>query len=36
MSWKDPNIHLEYNKALAVQRLESIEKRLIKNCDKAK
>ena len=36
MLWKDPNIHLKNNKVLAAQRLESLEKRLIKNPDKAK
>ena len=36
MLWKDPNMHLKNNKELAVQWLESIEKRLIKNPDKAK
>ena len=36
MLWKDPNIHSKNNKVLAVQRLESLEKRLIKNLDKAK
>ena len=36
MLWKDPNIHLKSNKVLAVQRLESLEKRLIKNPDKAR
>ena len=33
MLWKDPNIHLKNNKVLAVQSLESLEKRLIKNPD---
>ena len=36
MLWKDPNIHLKNNKVLAVQRLESLERRLIKNPDKAR
>ena len=36
MLWKDPNIHLKNNKVLAVQRLESLEKRSIKNPDKAR
>ena len=36
MLWKDLNIHLKSNKVLAVQRLESLEKRLIKNPDKAR
>ena len=36
MLWKDPNIHLKNNKALAVQRLEILERRLIKNPDKAR
>ena len=36
MLLKDPNIHLKKNKVLAVQRLESLEKRLIKNPDKAR
>ena len=36
MLWKDPYIHLENNKVLAVQRLRSLEKKLIKNPDKAK
>ena len=36
MLWKDPNIHLKNNKVLAVQRLESLEKRLINNPNTAK
>ena len=36
MLWKDANIHPKNNKVLAVLRLESLEKRLIKNPDKAK
>ena len=36
MLWKDPNIHLKNNKVLTTQRLESLEKRLIKNPDKAR
>ena len=35
MLWKDSNVHLK-NQVLAVQRLESLEKRLIKNPDKAR
>ena len=35
MLWKDSNVYLK-NKVLAVQRLESLEKRLIKNPDKAR
>ena len=30
MFWKYPNMHLKISKVLAVQRLESLEKRLIK------
>ena len=30
ISWKNPNMHLKNNKASAVQRLESLEKRSIK------
>ena len=36
MLWKEPNIHLKNNKVLAVQKLESLERRLIKNTDKAR
>ena len=36
MWWNDPNIHLKNNKALTLQRSESLEKRLIKNPNKAK
>ena len=36
MLWKDPNIHLKTNEVLAVQRLESLGKRLIKNRDQAR
>ena len=36
MLWKDSNIHLKNNKELAVQRLESLEKRLLINPDKVK
>ena len=36
MLWKDSTRHLQNNKELAVQSLESLEKRLIKNPDKAK
>ena len=30
MLWKDSSIHLKNNKEVAVQRLDSLEKRLIK------
>ena len=36
MLWKDSNIHLRNCKVLAVQRLESLEKILIKNPNKVK
>lgn len=36
MLWKIPDILLRNNKVLVVQRLELLEKRLIKNSDKAK
>ena len=36
MLWKNPNINLKNNKLLAVQCLESLEQRLIKNPDKTK
>ena len=36
MLWKDPNIHLNNNKVLALQRLGSLERRLIKDPDKAR
>ena len=36
MLWNNPNIYLRNNIVLAVHRFESLEKRLIKNPDKAK